>query len=225
MAQKNWPAVIYWGKKVQSANPFRADVRHAMGRAYFETGKFQVAKDYFIAYQKVYPHATHNLFFMAKNYEKLRDYQNAETTLKHLLGILPDHAVSHNILGRVYGHRNRHEESIREFRMATKLEPEVSDFHFNLGVELFKGKRYEEAAISFNQAVQLDDQSVLAHKNLGLILFHYLNRKKEGIFHLKKTLELDPALEGSESIRNTIVAYEKSLRSVKPEGKNHTSEK
>jgi O-antigen ligase len=225
MAQKNWPAVIYWGKKVQSANPFRADVRHAMGRAYFETGKFQVAKDYFIAYHKVYPHATHNLFFLAKNYEKLRDYQNAETTLKHLLGILPDHAVSHNILGRVYGHRNRHEESIREFRMAAKLEPEVSDFHFNLGIEFFKGKRYEEAVVSFNQAVQLDDQSVLTHKNLGLILFHYLNRKKEGVFHLKKTLELDPALEGSESIRNTIVAYEKSLRTAKPEGKNVTSEK
>lgn len=225
MAQKNWPAVIYWGKKVQSTNPFRADVRHAMGRAYFETGKFQEAKDYFIAYQKVYPHATHNLFFLAKNYEKLQDYQHAETTLKHLLGILPDHAASHNILGRVYGHRNRHEESIREFRLATKLEPEVSDIHFNLGIELFKGKRYEEAAVSFNEAVQLDDKSVLARKNLGLILFHYLNRKKEGVFHLKKTLELDPALEGFESIRNTIAAYEKSLRTAQPDEKNDTSEK
>jgi tetratricopeptide (TPR) repeat protein len=196
-----------------------------VGRAYFETGKFQEAKDYFIAYQKVYPHATHNLFFLAKNYEKLQDYQNAETTLKHLLGILPDHAASHNILGRVYGHRNRHEESVREFRMATKLKPEVSDFRFNLGIELFKGKRYEEAAVSFKEAVQLDDKSVLARKNLGLILFHYLNEKKEGIFHLKKTLELDPTLEGSESIRNTIAAYEKSLRIAQPDKKNDTSQK
>jgi tetratricopeptide (TPR) repeat protein len=225
MAQKNWPAVIYWGKKVQNTNPFRADVKHAMGRAYFETGKFQEAKDYFMAYQKVYPHATHNLFFLAKNYEKLQDYQNAETTLKHLLGILPDHAASHNILGRIYGHRKRHEESIREFRMATKLDPEVSDFHFNLGIALYKGKRYKEAAVSFNEAVQLDDKSVLAHKNLGLILFHYLNRKKEGVFHLKKTLELDPTLADSESIRNAIAAYEKSLITAQPDGKSDTSEK
>jgi len=225
MSQKNWPAVIYWGKKVQNVNPFRADVRHAVGRAYFETGKFKEAKDYFIAYQKVYPHATHNLFFLAKNYEKLQDYQNAETTLKHLLGILPDHAASHNILGRVYGHRNRHEESILEFRMATELEPEVSDFHFNLGIEFFKGKRYEEAAVSFNEAVQLDGKSVPARKNLGLIFFHYLNRKKEGVFHLKKTLELDPTLEGFESIRKTIAGYEKSLKTTGPDGKNDTPPK
>jgi tetratricopeptide (TPR) repeat protein len=225
MAQKNWPAVIYWGKKVQSTNPFRADMKHAMGRAYFETGKFQEAEEYFIAYQKVYPHTTHNLFFLAKNYELLQDYQKAETTIKHLMSILPNHADSHNILGRIYGRRNKHEESIREFRMATNLAPGVSDFHFNLGIELFKGKRYEEAVVSFNEAVKLNDKSVLAHKNLGLILFHNLNRKKEGIFHLKKTLELNPELEGSERIRNTIAVYEKSLKTAQPEGKNEASEK
>ena len=138
------------------------------------------------------------------------------------LGILPHHAASHNILGRIYGYRNKHEESIREFRMATKLEPEMSDFHFNLGVELFKGKRYEAAAASFNEAVQLDDKSVLAHKNLGLILFHNLNRKKEGLFHLKKALELDPALRGSENIRNTIAAYENSLKATQPDRETDT---
>jgi len=165
MAQKNWPAVIYWGKKVLSTNPFRPDVKHAMDRAYFETGKFQEAEEYLIAYQKVYPHTTHNLFFLAKNYELLQDYQNAETTIKYLMSILPDHADSHNLLGRIYGRRSQHEEAIREFRMATKLGPEESDFHFNLGIELFKGKRYEEAVVSFNEAVKLNDKSVLAHKN------------------------------------------------------------
>jgi len=225
MAQNNWPAVIYWGKKVLSANPFRPDVRHAMGRAYFETEKFQQAKDYFVAYQKVYPHTTHNLYFLAKNYELLQDYQNAETTIKYLIRILPDHADSHNILGRIYGRRSQQEEAIQEFQMATKLEPEVSDFHFNLGVELFKAKRYEEAVVSFNEAVKLNDKSVLAHKNLGLILFHRLNRKKEGISHLKKTLELNPELEDSEKIKNTIAAYEKSLRTVQPDGTNESSEK
>jgi Flp pilus assembly protein TadD len=225
MAQKDWPAVIYWGKKVQSTNPFRADMMHAMGRAYFETGKFQEAKEYFIAYQKVYPHTTHNLFFLAKNYELLQDYQNAENTLRHLMDILPDHADSHNMLGRIYGRHNRHEESIREFRMATKLDPGVSDFHFNLGIELFKGKQYGQAVVSFNEAVKLNDKSVLAHKNLGLILFHRLNQKKEGVFHLKKTLELDPALEGSEKIRNTIAVYEQSLTTAQPDRKKDTSEK
>ena len=223
MPQKNWPAVIHWGKKVQGTNSWRADVRHAMGRAYFETGKFQEANDSLIAYQKVYPHATHNLFFLAKNYEKLKDYPRAETTLNHLLNILPDHAASHNILGRIYGYRNRHEESIREFRMATKLEPGVSDFHFNLGIELFKGKQYEAAADSFDQAVQLDSKSVPARKNLGLILFYNLNRKKEGIFHLKKALELNPALEGSERIRKIIAAYEISLNTTQPDRKSDAS--
>gem|GEM_PF-7104666 len=61
--------------------------------------------------------------------------------------------------------------------------------------------------------------------NLGLILFHRLNRKKEGIFHLNKTLELNPELEGSDKIRNTIAAYEKSLRTAQPEGINEASEK
>ena len=215
MRQRNWPAVIYWGEKVQSKNPFRADVRHALGRAYLETGKYQEANDYFMAYHDVYPHATHNLFFMAKNYEKLQDHQKAETILKHLLGILPDHAASHNILGRIYGYRDRAKESIREFRMATQLAPGVSDFHFNLGVALFKEKRFDEAAISFDKAVRLNEKSVLARKNLGLILFHYLNRKEEGVSHLKKTLELDPALPGGENIRKTIAAYEKGLKTVR----------
>ena len=109
--------------------------------------------------------------------------------------------------------------------MATKLEPEVSDFHFNLGVALFKVKRYAEAAASFDEAVRFDEKSVLARKNLGLILFHYLNRKKEGVFHLKKTLELDPALPGAENIRNTLAAYEKSLSTIPPDGLTDTPQK
>ena len=215
MVQKNWPAVIYWGEKVQRHNPYRADVKHAVGRAYFETGKHPEAGNYFIAYQEDYPHATHNLFFMAKNYEKLRDYQKAQTTLEHLVGILPDHAASRNILGRVYGHRNQPEASIREFRRATELDPGVSDFHFNLGVALFKQKRFGEAAVSFDEAVRLNEKSVLARKNLGLILFHYLDRKEEGVSHLKKTLELEPAVPGAENIKKTIAVYEKSLKSVR----------
>ncbi|UCH21492.1 MAG: O-antigen ligase family protein [Deltaproteobacteria bacterium] len=222
MTEKKWPEVIYWGKKVQRHNPFRPDVKHAMGRAYFEIGKFHEAKNYLLEYKRVYPHATHNLFFLAKNYEKLEDYQNAENTLKFLLGILPDNAPSHNILGRVYGHLNRHEESMREFRIATQLEPDVADFHFNLGIEAYRGQRYEQAAISFNNAVRLDEKWVVARKNLGLILFHYLNRKKEGLVHLKKTLELNPAIEGSDSIRNTIASYEKNVKSATPAGKSHT---
>jgi tetratricopeptide (TPR) repeat protein len=225
MAQKNWPAVIFWGEKVLSTNPFRPDVRHAMGRAYFEAGNFKEAEEHLIAYQKVYPHTTHNLFFLAKNYELLQDYQNAETTIKYLISILPHNADPHNLLGRIYGRRSQHEEAIREFQMATKISPKVSDFHFNLGVELFKGKRYEEAVDSFKKVVKLNDASVLAHKNLGLILFHNLNRRKDGIFHLKKTMELNPELEGSEKIRNTIAAYEKSLRTAQPEGKNEASQK
>ncbi len=223
MTQKNWPAVIYWGNKVRSQNPYRPDVKHALGRAYFELGRFNAATSHLFDYHSVYPHATHNLFFLAKNYEKLGDYQRAEATLKHLLGILPDHAASHNILGRIYGHLDRHEESIREFKIATRLEPDVSDFHFNLGIEAYKGKEYEEAAVFFSNAVKLNEKAVVARKNLGLILFHYLDRKKEGIFHLKKTLELEPKIEGSEGIRNTIAAYENNLRTSGSVQKSVTS--
>ena len=212
MSARNWNATVHWSKQVVQTNPHRPDVRHALGRAYFELKDYSSAKSFLLDYRRTYPHDTHNLFFLGKTYEMLGDYASAEKEILHVLSILPNHAASHDALGKIYGRQGRHEQAMREFRLATQLAPNTAEFFINRGAEAYKGRIYEDAVRLFEKAVELEPQSATARKNLGITLIRHMGRTAEGVQHLREALELDPKMDGSETIRQIVIEYDSNNR-------------
>ena len=207
MSAREWSTALYWGEKSAQFNPYRPEVKHAMGRAHFELKNYAAALPYLLDYRKSFPHDTHNLFFLAKTYDMLEDYPNAEKTMLYLLSILPKHAASHDMLGRIYAKQNRHEDAQQQFRLATELAPASGEFFINRGAAAYKSGRFGDAAQFFEKAVELNPQSATARKNLGITLTLHLGRQAEGIQQLRMALELDPKIDGHQTLRQIVSEY------------------
>lgn len=66
--------------------------------------------------------------------------------------------------------RGQLEEAVRLLRDATKLDPENSDLHRELGITFLLGKYWERARVEMLEAIRHDPQDADAHNGLGYAL-------------------------------------------------------
>ena len=59
----------------------------------------------------------------------------------------------------------------------------------------FEKERYEKAAELLEHSLKLEADQARVHFRLGRITEKFLNRPDEGLFHLRRAIELDPGLE------------------------------
>ena len=189
---EKWEEVVRWGAKVQRFNPFRKDTFLSSGSALLELRKYKEAVDHLSEYRKGFPHAISNLYYLARCYEQLKDYEEAETLLLKLRAIIPHEGWIHRILGRVYIAQGRKEEGQESLRLATIAEPKNEKFHFYHGEYAYRRKQYEKAEMAFRKAMKLNESWVDPHRLLGKMLIEDLDRMEEGRLHLERVLELKP---------------------------------
>lgn len=201
---KNWRGVIAEGKKAYRYNPARVKILSYMGRAYIETGEHQKGIE---ALQKViaaYPNHMNALLNIGVAYGSIGDNQHAVEAYEKVLRIKPDYSKVHNNMANIYMKQKNLDKALEEFKLAAELDPENSVIHFNVGIVEMQKRRYQEAAEALEKAVRLNPKWDLAQKNLGVVYFQFLNRKKEGIRHLRKALKLNPGIKDAAHIRKLI---------------------
>jgi O-antigen ligase/Tfp pilus assembly protein PilF len=201
---KNWRGVIQEAKKAHAYNPARAKVLSYLGRAYVETGQY---KEGIAALEKViavYPNHMNALLNIGVAYGNIQDYDKALEVYDKVLEIKPDYGKVHNNMGNIYMKQKNLDIAVQAFELAADLDSENSIIRFNLGTANLQMKRYEEAARAFEKAVELKPEWSLAHKRLGALYLNYLDRRPEGIKHLKKALELNPRMQDADKIRKVI---------------------
>lgn len=208
--EKDWEKVIQWGKRVQSYNPYRKDALKYLARAYLYSGKLDEAKIILQEVTHSFPNATGYLYFQALCHFRLKEYKEAESPLRYAIEILPEEARLRNLMGRLASALGNKEESLKHYRLAVKYAPQNSQYSYNYGAEAYTQEHYQEAAEAFLNAVQHGRKNALAHEWLGWTLFKHLNQKEEGVFYLKKALEIKPDIKNAANIRKTIAQYEKA---------------
>jgi lipoprotein NlpI len=202
----NWSGVILEAKRAHHYNPARTKVLSYLGRAYVEIGKYE---DGAKALEKViaaYPNHMNALLNIGVAYGSMGAYDNALGVYERVLRIKPDYAKVHNNMGNIYMKQKKLDAAIQEFELAAELDSGNSIIHFNLGTAYMHMKQHEKAAQAFQNAVELNPQWALAHKRLGALYLNYLDRRAEGISHLKKALELDPRMKDAATVRKVIDA-------------------
>jgi Flp pilus assembly protein TadD len=108
---------------------------------------------------------------------------------------------------------NRYEQSVREFRQATRLEPERAEAWLGLGTGLLRlGSNegatnveiLEKAVTAFTTALRLDPELAEAHRNLGVAHLALHDREKAAQEQLVLR-KLDPRLAAD--LEAKIAAY------------------
>ncbi len=199
---------VHWGLKAHEMNPWRKDVDNYLARALLNMEDRKRAIEHFKRFHESYPYATYNLYYMALCYKELNQFEKAKPLVERAIEILPHEGRLRDLMGWVYSSLNQPEKSLKEFRLAAKMIPKKSNYHYNQGVTAFLMGKYAEAAEALGKSVELKGDYYLARKFLGLTLVEHLGRQEEGLIHLKEALALKPTGKDAKILRKLLEKFD-----------------
>lgn len=133
-------------------------------------------------------------FLLGLAYARKRDYSNAESMLREVLGVDPDAFEALVSLSTVLRDVGKLDESIVLGRQAVALRPNEAQAHNNLGRSFLAAKRLAEAAGAFVSATEIQPRFAAAHHNLGKTR-QLEGKDRDASASFAQALALAPSLE------------------------------
>lgn len=90
-----------------------------------------------------------------------------------------------------------------------RVAAESQRYHYNLGVLYSQNKDYESAVREFKAALSYNPKNASCHYNLGIIFDDYFKDKVNARYHYRAFLELSPASDDAESVKEWLANLEK----------------
>ena len=151
------------------------EIWNALGSAYMNTGRFDQAQAAFekaVSIDPDFPSAWHNsgVIFLSKwlKTKNFKDYQDALQYFQKAIAIDPAHAASYNALGVLYKNSGRLAEALEVLNKAVRLDGDLGDALFNLGlIYLYMGDKqkalqiFQEYQAKFFSKLPASEQSRL----------------------------------------------------------------
>ncbi|MCG8449836.1 MAG: tetratricopeptide repeat protein [Pirellulales bacterium] len=140
-------------------------------------------------------------------YRRTDQLELAEKHYKLAIEYDPRQDAPHVNLAQLYRKQGKEEESISQFRAAIKASPYYPNpiALANLGVYHFNKQEIREALTLYVKALQVDPDYALVHRYIASIysMPDYFQPQRI-IYHLQRTLELDPDQEGADRLRELL---------------------
>ncbi len=124
--------------------------------------------------------------------EELGKLSEAESVYLEILKNHPQRAKTNNHLGVLYGTMGKTDEAIQRLTIAIKEKPDFALAHYNKATFLFKLGKKEEAFEEFKLAAKLNPSNASFQHQLGLYYLKVRKEIKPALFHLKKSVRLNP---------------------------------
>jgi serine/threonine protein kinase/tetratricopeptide (TPR) repeat protein len=96
------------------------------------------------------------------------DFVGAEKEFKLAIELNPGYATAHHWYAYFLSNLGRHEEAIREIKIARNLDPLSPRISANVGLLLYFARRYGEAIEELNKVLEVDPNHSATHLYLGL---------------------------------------------------------
>jgi protein O-GlcNAc transferase len=166
------------------------------------------------------------MFRHAVTYHNAGQLKKAEAVCQEILAEDPRHTNANHMLGVMEHRAGRSAHGAELIARATRANPNVAQYHSDLGAALRSDGRAGEAIASFRAAISLKPDFAPAHGNLGNALAAD-GRLEEAVACYRKSLELNPggisvlhnlatALKDLGELQEALECYERVL-ALKPE--------
>ena len=163
-----------------------------LGKIYWEKKDYKVAAGWLARVARNAPHYFEAQFFLGLCRYLSGDMKGAEQCFQQVAGELPLNEV-YNDLGAVQTQRQDFAAAADSFRKAIEGDDTDPDFHFNLGVALWRAGKYNDAADSFRAVLARNSSDPDATTMLGRSLKKEAPRpgdpRTEGKLRLKTNYE------------------------------------
>jgi eukaryotic-like serine/threonine-protein kinase len=125
------------------------------------------------------------------------DWPNAENEFKRAIELNPGYATAHQWYGIYLSEMGRHDESMRERKLAQELDPLSLSISTGLGRAFFWARRYDEAIDHLQKTLEQDPKYPDTHWSLGLA-YEQKKMYAEAIASFQKAVEYSRTTELAE---------------------------
>ncbi len=134
-------------------------------------------------------------------YLLMRKYEKAIASGKRSVGLQPNGAGAHVVLGSTLGYAGRFNEAIVYLKQAIRLNPFPSYYYYyHLGRCYMFMEQLGDALTEYKKSVQRAPKWAISHLHLA-ITYIYLDRNEEARASAARSLELDPNLSVSHILK------------------------
>jgi protein O-mannosyl-transferase len=189
-------------------DPPYAEARNNLGTVFLAEGNYAQALDELSMAVKIDPEVPEYHNNLGTVFRKTGIPAKAEQEFREAIRRNPDFMEAHNNLGNILKDQGLYREAIDEFKRCIELKPDSAEVFTNLGIVYRKAEFTREAIDAFSRALELKPSLALPHFQLALIYLSSAKDDEKALFHLKKTLELDPSLPQAASISTKIEELE-----------------
>ena len=145
----------------------------------------------------------------------------AESLAKDLVTKYANTFILHHVLALALDGQQKFADAVASYQNALKLQPNMPDLQFNLGIALTQLNRLDEAANAYQQAIRMQPGFFEAHGNLGTILQRQ-GKLEEAIASYQQGLKINPqdarghfnlgtALRDKGDLESAINSYKKAI--------------
>jgi len=117
------------------------------------------------------------------------DFEGAQREFKRAIEINSGNGYGHQGYAFLLSRLGRHEEAIKEVKLARDLEPLAPRIRANVGLLLYRARRYNEALEELKKALEFDPSHAATHEYLGYV-YRETGHYEEANAHFKKAGDL-----------------------------------
>ena len=136
-----------------------------------------------------------------------RRLDEAAQILRQALLHGPDDPETHTNLGNVYVYKSKYDDAIVEYQHALRVNPNIFNAQYILGIALHDKRRFDEAVTHFRHAPRLNPQYAEAHQSLGLTLLEQ-RKLPEAAACFKEAIRLNPNFAQAHGNLGTVLSWQ-----------------
>jgi tetratricopeptide (TPR) repeat protein len=170
---------------VAKTNLSDSEVKTSMGRALFETGRYE---ELAMLLGRSPARDPERIYLLVSSYRTL-----ATTEMENLAKTDPQSTDLQKLVAESLSDRKMYKEAAEQYRAAIKTQPDDPALYFGLGEAYFDQMQFEEAEKAYAHAIELRPADAPAHVMRASALVE-LGRPEEAITAATRALQLNPQL-------------------------------
>jgi tetratricopeptide (TPR) repeat protein/DNA-binding winged helix-turn-helix (wHTH) protein len=157
-------------QKVNTESNVKAESEIALGRLYFESGKYSLAQEHFYSALELQPDNSLGLIGLGQSFTRLGQAKQGEIYFLKALQAEPGYWKNYEKYGFFLFEAGRYFEASLQFNKQSVLQPNSEEAFNNLGAAFYLNTEFDKATQSWRKALSIKPSANI-YSNLGTSLF------------------------------------------------------